>query len=174
MLKTLYLIRHGQPKLGTGIAYDRVPGPPLDEHGETEARAAGGFLASLGIERLYASPLDRTQRTAALIGEITGLQPTVEPDLAEHRNDETFDAVKTRMRELFARIDALEFATVGFVTHGSPIKALLQILSNDQINLTPYAFPGGNHAPTAGIWCARWRESAWQLELVFEPRLTST
>jgi 2,3-bisphosphoglycerate-dependent phosphoglycerate mutase len=173
MLRTLYLIRHGQPKLGTGIAYDRVPGPPLDVHGEHEARAAGHYLAPLGVIRLYVSPLERTQRTAALIGEVAGIATTTEAELAEHRNDETFDTVKTRMRDLFARIDAFEIETVGFVTHGSPIKAMLQILSNEQINLTPYNFAGGNHAPTAGIWCARWSESAWQLSLVFEPKITA-
>jgi broad specificity phosphatase PhoE len=180
VIRTLYLIRHGHPQQNTGIAYDRAPGPPLDQLGRDEARAAGLFLASLGIGRLYVSPLERTVQTAAEIATVTRIPTMIEPALAEHRSDEPFDAVKTRVRELFARLDGSEdsadpaLETLGFVTHGSPIKALLQILSNEQINLSSYSFPGGNHAPTAGVWRARWDRNAWTLALVFEPKLTLT
>ncbi len=173
MLRTLYLIRHAHPKQNTGIAYDRVPGPPLDEQGENEARAAGHFVAALGIQKLYVSPLERTQQTAKLIVDITPVPFVTEPGLAEHRSDETFEQVKERMRSLFAQVDAAKHTVAGFVTHGSPVKAMIQILSNEQFNLTPFQFPGGNHAPTAGIWRAHWTLSAWQFELVFEPKLAT-
>jgi 2,3-bisphosphoglycerate-dependent phosphoglycerate mutase len=168
-VKTLYLIRHGQPKLGTGIAYDRAPGPPLDETGVTEATAAGRYLAHCDVTRLLCSPLERTQQTAAHIAAMIGAPVYIEALLAEQRGDEAFDSVKTRMRDLLQRIETLDDTAIGLVTHGSPIKAALQLLSRETINLTPYAFAGGNHAPTAGIWRAEHTGDAWALMLVFEP-----
>ena len=169
MLNTLYLIRHAHPKQNTGIAYDRVPGPPLDAEDQTEAAAAAAYLSNCALQALYASPLDRTQQTAAAIAATTALQPVTLDALAEHRNDESFEAVKGRMRELLRLIEASGHATIGFVSHGSPIKALLQILSNDKIDLGPYNFLG-NPAPTAGIWCATRTANGWDLALVFEPQ----
>lgn len=173
MLRTLYLIRHAHPKQNTGIAYDRPPGPPLDEQGEDEARAAGHFVATLGIQQLYVSPLARAQQTSQLIAGIAQTPLSTEAGLAEHRSDETFEDVKTRMRAVFAQADAAKHTVAGFVAHGSPIKAMIQILSNEQFNLTPFQYAGGNNTPTAGIWRAHWTLSAWQFELVFEPKLAT-
>ncbi|HEY3292002.1 MAG TPA: hypothetical protein VGK87_17880, partial [Anaerolineae bacterium] len=54
--------------------------------------------------------------------------------------------------------------------HGAPIKALLQILSFDTLDLSKYMFQNGNHVPTAGVWHAtRDMFGAWQLSLVFKP-----
>jgi 2,3-bisphosphoglycerate-dependent phosphoglycerate mutase len=58
---------------------------------------------------------------------------------------------------------------VALVTHGSPIKALLLLLSNESINLDNYKFSNGNHAPTAGVWHAHRVETGWQLDLIFKP-----
>jgi 2,3-bisphosphoglycerate-dependent phosphoglycerate mutase len=171
MLQQLYLIRHAQPKLGTGIPYDRVPGPPLSDTGRDEARAAGLYLAQCGLQDLFASPLDRTQETARAIADQVGLHVTVEEALAEHRSDETFDKVKTRMRDLLARVDSEPAPTVGFVTHGSPIKAMLQLLSSETIDLSKHTFDNGNHAPTAGIWRAERSGDGWRLDLVFTPAM---
>jgi 2,3-bisphosphoglycerate-dependent phosphoglycerate mutase len=174
MLQLLYLIRHAQPKLGTGIAYDRAPGPPLSDVGRDEARAAGLYLSQCRLEALYVSPLDRTQETARVIAEQVALTPRTEEALAEHRSDETFDQVKARMRDFLAGLEGEQVRIAGFVTHGSPIKAALQLLSNETLNLTSYAFDNGNHAPTAGIWRAQRADGSWRIDLAFMPSMVRT
>lgn len=168
-LTDLYIVRHGHPQLGTGIPYDRVPGPPLSEVGHAEARLAGVYLAGCRIERLFASPLDRALSTAQAISSETGLPVLVDEALAEHHKDETFDAVKIRVRTFLNRIDSHETSRAVLVTHGSPIKALLQLLSLDRIDLSRYVYANGNHAPTAGIWHARRMDGDWHVDLIFKP-----
>jgi 2,3-bisphosphoglycerate-dependent phosphoglycerate mutase len=169
MLKHLYLVRHAHPKPGTGLVYDRAPGPPLSDLGRDEARAAGLYLAQCGVERLYVSPLERTLETARIIADESGLPMQIEDALAEHRSDETFDHVKTRMRDLLARVDCEPITAAAFVTHGSPIKALLQILSSESFDLSRHVFDSGNHSPTAGIWLGQRDVTNWNLEMVFQP-----
>ena len=169
----LYIVRHGHPLLNTGLAYDRPPGPPLSEVGCAEARLAGLYLASRGVQRLYASSLERAQGTAHAIAAETGLPVITEPALAEHRHEETFDAVRERIREFLSRLEQDPFPGVALVSHGSPIKAMLQILSRDQIDLSRHIYPNGNHVPTAGIWHAKRNAEndaqEWALDLVFRP-----
>jgi 2,3-bisphosphoglycerate-dependent phosphoglycerate mutase len=173
MLHTLYLVRHGNPKLGTGIAYDRVPGPPLDTHGHDEAHAAATYLSGVGLNRMLSSPLDRAAQTAEAIAAETGLAVEIDPLLAEQRNDETFSNVRVRAFNLFERVKAGPAATVAMVTHGAMIKAMLLNLSKDTLDLSRYTFPNGNHAPTAGVWVAERAGDDWRLELVFEPKLAT-
>ncbi len=170
MLKNLYIVRHGHPQLGTGIAYDRVPGPPLSDIGRAEAQVTAAFLADRGIEEIYASPLERALNTARIIATLIDKPLLIDADLSEHRSDEKYEEVKARLRQILARLDTETESTLAVVTHGSPIKALLQILSFDTIDLTKYVFPNGNHSPTAGVWHAR-RDlfGAWQLMLVYKP-----
>ncbi len=170
MLRELYIVRHGHPQQGTGLAYDRVPGPALSDVGRVEAQASAEFLTGRGIELVYTSPLERTLQTAHIIAAALQIPMFIEAALAEHRSDERFEDVKTRVRDLLARVDGQPQESVAFVTHGSPIKALLQILSLDTIDLTRYNYPNGNHAPTAGIWHAQ-RDlfGAWQMDLAFKP-----
>jgi len=175
MLKDLYIVRHGHPKLGTGIAYDRVPGPPLSETGQEEARVAGLYLAHIAPQRLYSSPLERAYQTAEIIGKNIGHSPIVEESLAEHRKEETFDVVKSRLKDFLARLqrEQIEDERVAVVSHGSPIKALLLLLSNEKIDLTQHVYPNGNHVPTAGIWHAQFNDQGCALELVFKPIVTA-
>lgn len=169
----LYMVRHGHPLLNTGIPYDRPPGPPLSEVGRAEARLAGLYLAGRSIQRLYASPLERAQGTAHAIAAETGLAVITEPALAEHRNDETFEAVKKRIQDFLFRLEQDSVTRVALVSHGSPIKAMLQILSREQIDLSRHIYPNGNHVPTAGIWHAKRNvekdAQEWALDLVFRP-----
>lgn len=182
-MKKLYIIRHGHPEQNTGIPYDRVPGPPLSERGRREAREAGQFLAGMCgqfvddypcIERVYASPLDRTIGTAQEISAVIGQPFVVDQALAELRMDESFDVVRRRVRGWLAARLGEPVESVAAVTHGSPIKALLLLLSAERIDLKPYAFDGGNHSPTAGIWCAtRADDESWQLEFAFKPQASA-
>lgn len=172
MLKHLYLVRHAHPRQATGLLYDRVPGPQLSDVGRDEARAAGLYLAQCGVERIYVSPLDRTLETARIIANEANLAMQIEDALAEHRSDETFDHVKTRVRDFLARVECEPIMAAAFVTHGSPIKALLQILSSESLDLSQHVFDSGNHSPTAGIWMGQrdgTAETTWNLEMVFQP-----
>ena len=169
MLNEIYIVRHAAPQQGTNIAYDRVPGPPLAELERGEARAAALYLSNCGIEKLYSSPLDRAMETAAIIAEETGLAREIVEDIREMRNDEPFEAVKQRIRDFHGRLEKETAERVAFVSHGSPVRAMLQVLSKDGLDLTPYNFHGGNPLPTAGIWRATRDGEVWKLELIFEP-----
>ncbi|MCL4505459.1 MAG: phosphoglycerate mutase family protein [Chloroflexi bacterium] len=170
MLKELYIVRHGHPQMGTGLVYDRVPGPPLSDVGRAEAHITAEYLMGHGIECLYSSPLDRTLGTARIIAATLDIPLQVNPQLAEHRSDEKYDDVKARIRECLAGVDASRYSCAALVTHGSPIKAILQVLSHDMIDLTKHIYPNGNHVPTAGVWRAsRDMFGAWSLNLVFKP-----
>jgi broad specificity phosphatase PhoE len=168
-LTDLYLIRHGHPQLGTGLAYDRPPGPPLSEVGLAEARLAGQFLAGRDIQRLYASPLQRALGTAQAISAAIGVAPDIEEALSEHRSDESFEGVTARLGAFLARLRDEPAERVALVTHGSPIRASLQLLSAGRIDLGGHTYSNGNPAPTAGIWHARAQDGAWRLELAFKP-----
>jgi 2,3-bisphosphoglycerate-dependent phosphoglycerate mutase len=174
MLQQLYLIRHAHPQQGTGIPYDRVPGPPLSDSGREEARAAALYLSQCGLQQLYVSPLDRTSETGRIISAHIGVPVQIEESLAEHRSDEPFDKVKARVRDFLARVDCEPIEVAGFVTHGSPVKALVQLLSSETIDLSKYLFDAGNHAPTAGIWRAERQDNTWRLDLVFTPAMVRT
>jgi broad specificity phosphatase PhoE len=176
MVATIYLIRHATPDWSrTDLRYDIPPGPPLTPKGEAEAQAVGEFLRELGIARLYASPLDRTTRTAELAGEALGLQPIIDPEIAEWRHGEADQAVRARSR---ARVDAaldesIALGPVGLVTHGGPIRLLLAELGLAQAEVDFYRrqFDRDNPAPPAGVWRIR-RNAQGELdkpELVFTP-----
>jgi len=68
-LKELYFIRHGQTEWN---AIRRMQGQwnsDLTELGREQADINGRFLATLGIDYLVASPLDRTRQTADIINQ---------------------------------------------------------------------------------------------------------
>jgi broad specificity phosphatase PhoE len=78
---TLYLIRHGQASYGEAD-YDR-----LSPRGIEQAKAVGGWAASLGLDGLFAGPLRRQQQTAQFASEgAAGRLPAIEtlPELAEY------------------------------------------------------------------------------------------
>ena len=170
MLKELYIIRHGHPQIGTGLTYDRVPGPGLSDTGRAECHVTAQFLVGRGIELVYNSPLERTQDTSRIIASVLNVPAVMEPALTEHRSDEKFEDVKARIREFLARSEDQAQDCVALVTHGSPIKALLLILSHDTLDLSKYTYPNGNHSPTAGVWHAsRDMFGVWTLNLIFKP-----
>ncbi len=94
----LYLVRHAEPTLA-GRFIGRT-NPPLSERGHQQARAV---LASLEVDHVFVSPLERAQQTAAYLAAPC----TTLPDLAElHFGDWeglTWDEIQTRDPELAAR-----------------------------------------------------------------------
>ena len=86
MARKLYVIRHGQTQWNRE---NRVCGRadiPLDEVGVAQARAAAGQLVGKNIGRVIVSPLTRTQQTAKLLMEGSGVNLPIETDarLIEH------------------------------------------------------------------------------------------
>lgn len=66
-MKQIYFVRHGRTEWN---AIRRMQGQwnsDLDDLGREQAEVNGRWLAGLGIEALFASPLDRTRQTAEII-----------------------------------------------------------------------------------------------------------
>lgn len=170
MLSDIYLIRHGAPAQCTCIPYNTPPGPDLSARGRAEARQAGLFLADRGVEHLFASPFARTKQTAEVLAEVLGLPTTLTALLQEHGPGEGFADVRERVRELLAAAADSPHTRVAFVSHGSPIRAALLEIGEERIDLSRHNYPGGNPAPTCGIWHARRLETGqMRLDLVFKP-----
>src|SRR6266508_3414029 len=69
----LYLVRHAQSQGNTGE--DLTTGDPeLTDVGWEQARRLGERLKSQQIDRIYASPLCRTQQTATAIADASRLE----------------------------------------------------------------------------------------------------
>ena len=158
MQATLYLVRHATPDWSrTDLRYDIPPGPPLTAQGEQEAVALGDFLRRAQVTRLYASPLDRTLRTAALAAQaLDHLLPITDESLAEWRQGESDQQVLARIRP---RVDAAldestQTGAVALVTHGGPIRLILADWGLDRAEIDYYRrlFDRDNPVPPAGVW----------------------
>lgn len=176
MLATLYLVRHATPDWNrTDIRYDIPPGPPLTAQGETEAQQVGDFLKTQNITHVYASPLERTTRTAQIIAATLGLEAENAPDIAEWVRDELADGVLARFRAFVD--DALDASAtrgpIALVTHGGPIRVLLADLGLDRAEIDHYrrSFDHDNPVPPAGVWRIRRSEHGHieKPELVYTP-----
>ena len=77
-MTTLYLIRHGEVYNPQGIIYGRLPGFGLSERGRRQIASAAESLRSAPPTVLYASPMQRTQESAALLAQRWSL--TVQTD----------------------------------------------------------------------------------------------
>lgn len=172
----IYLARHATPDWSrTDIRYDVPPGPPLTAQGEAEARQLGEFLREAGVKKIYASPLERTQRTAQLAAEAVGLPVITEELIAEWRRGENETEVASRFSGFWERIcaESEQLGPIVLVTHGGPIKVMLLNLGLPRATVDEYCrkFDRGNPVPPAGVWLAANAscETPWQLELVFTP-----
>lgn len=66
---TVYLLRHGETDMNAdGNRYSGITDAILTEKGIKQALAAGELLAGKNIAALFASPLQRSRRTAELLG----------------------------------------------------------------------------------------------------------
>ena len=169
MLEELYLIRHAQPDRSTGVPYNVMPGPQLTPIGRQEAVQTAFWLGGRGIERLFASPFDRTRATAEAIASQLGLEIGFTESLREGGPGETMERIGARMAELLTQLDDSPLRIVALVSHGAPIRALLLHTTGDRIDLKPHTYDYGNCAPTAGVWHGRRGDNCWKWELVFRP-----
>ena len=83
-----------------GVVYGRLPGFRLSERGQAMAAMTADGLAELPVARLIASPLLRTQQSAAPIAERFGLQVETDDRVVEAWN--RFEGRSLRGRALLA------------------------------------------------------------------------
>lgn len=84
----LHLVRHGEVFNPAGVLYEQLDGFHLSDRGHQMAEAAANELASQGrqIARLLASPLLRTQQSAAPISKAFGVEIETESRVIEPWN----------------------------------------------------------------------------------------
>jgi broad specificity phosphatase PhoE len=146
-----------------------MPGPPLTETGQQEATQTAAWLAGRGVERLFASPFDRTRATAEAISAALGLPVGFAEALREGGPGEKLEQIRERMAELLAQLDDSPLRCAALVTHGAPIRTLLLHTTGDRIDLKPHVYDYGNCAPTAGVWHGRRGDNCWLWELAYRP-----
>jgi probable phosphoglycerate mutase len=86
----VYLLRHAESRSNAagGRPLSLEEGDELTALGQTQAETAAEVLAELGITRLIASTLRRSQQTAAPLAQRTGLEVEVWEEIAELRESE--------------------------------------------------------------------------------------
>ena len=95
----IWLARHGETEAN---AEGRVQGsidPPLSDRGREQARELARAVASKGIRTLYTSQLRRARQTADAVAEVTGLEPKVDPRLAESHRGEWEGRLHSEIRQ---------------------------------------------------------------------------
>jgi broad specificity phosphatase PhoE len=80
----LFAVRHGESTSNVrGIATSALEGYPLTARGRGQAAAVGRELAGRGVERVYASRIQRARQTARIVADSLGTPLTVVPGLEE-------------------------------------------------------------------------------------------
>ena len=78
-----WYLRHGETDWNRQGLSQGSNDIPLNELGLSQAREAAERLRDRGITSIVASPLSRARVTAEIVGEVLGLEVTLEPDLRE-------------------------------------------------------------------------------------------
>ena len=135
VLMKVFLLRHATPNWNCmDIPYDILPGPLLTSKGEKEAEALAAFLKSERVRKLYHSPFARAAKTAQIISAVNRIPSVEESRLAEWRmRGETESQLRRRMKAIFdeSLTEAAGMGSIGLVSHGGPIGALLEELGID-------------------------------------------
>lgn len=95
----IHLVRHGEVENPTGILYGRLPSYGLSERGHEMARLAAASLDGRPITRLVASPLQRTQESAAPWAARFGLEPVLDERVIEPWNAFEGTRMKRALRD---------------------------------------------------------------------------
>lgn len=70
---SFFFLRHGESEANTRRVMQGRDSSPLTAAGRSQARQAGEWLRSKGIDLVLTSPLERARETAAEIGSVLGL-----------------------------------------------------------------------------------------------------
>ncbi|MGQ0601658.1 MAG: phosphoglycerate mutase family protein [Anaerolineales bacterium] len=175
---TLYLARHATPDwTRTDLSYHIPPGPPLVPQGEDEAAQLGRFFRTAGLARIWASPLERAHRTAAIAAGVAEVTVQVDEALAEWRPEEKAEHIRARFWPAWERAIALslQVGPIALVTHGGPIGFFLDELGlpKDTLAYFKRTFDRNNPAPPGGAWKLTRPASGepWDLVLAFVPEV---
>ncbi|MEG2214787.1 MAG: histidine phosphatase family protein [Oscillospiraceae bacterium] len=103
-MRTIFLIRHGMPDFpgGRTMCLGRSE-LPLSALGRLQGALLGAELEGRGIEAVFSSPLSRCRETAELIGAPVTVQPGLEELFAGDWDGLSFDEIRARWPELYAR-----------------------------------------------------------------------
>jgi phosphoserine phosphatase len=87
-MTSLVLIRHGETDWNVEGRYQGQADPPLNQRGFAQALELAESLASIGLDLLYTSPLQRAAQTASIVAKRLTIPLHVEPGLMEiHQGD---------------------------------------------------------------------------------------
>jgi probable phosphoglycerate mutase len=101
----LLLVRHGQTSGNVRGALDTaLPGPPLTELGQEQARALSARLGGEPIVAVYASQATRAQQTAAPLAEVLGLEVQVIEGVKEVAAGDLEDHTARESIELYMEV----------------------------------------------------------------------
>jgi broad specificity phosphatase PhoE len=112
-MQTLWIARHANRQDFADPTWaetaDRPHDPGLSPNGQEQARQLAHRIATLGVDRIVASPFLRTVQTAQHAAEAADLRVFLEPGLGEWANPHWFDAPPTPLpfSTLAARYDRL-------------------------------------------------------------------
>ncbi len=95
----VHLVRHGEVENPEGILYGRLPGYGLSGRGRRMAQAAAESFDGRQVAAIVASPLQRTQESAAPWAALFELEPVLDERVIEPWN--AFEG--TRVRRAIAR-----------------------------------------------------------------------
>jgi probable phosphoglycerate mutase len=108
----LCLVRHGETAWNAERRLQGHIDVPLNETGESQARASAALLAQERFDVLYCSDLARARRTALVAAERIGLALTLEPRLRERHYGAfqglTYEEAEQRYPEAYAHFHARE------------------------------------------------------------------
>lgn len=112
-MQHLYFIRHGQTEWN---AIERMQGQwnsNLSDLGRKQADVTGRLLEQLGIQAIYASPLDRTRQTTEIIQQYVPLEATYDSRIMEwdcgHWSGYLYEEIKTRWADEWEALQADRF-----------------------------------------------------------------
>ncbi len=82
-MTTLVLVRHGETNAVGKVLAGRAEGWPLNETGTRQVMRLGTRLASIGVDAVCTSPLERSVETAVILSRNLGLPVEIDPGLNE-------------------------------------------------------------------------------------------
>jgi 2,3-bisphosphoglycerate-dependent phosphoglycerate mutase len=83
-LRFIIFLRHGQAVNNTKrLLAGRTPGVPLTENGINQAERIARFVKPFNISAIYSSPIERAEKTAAIVAKHNSLEYKVDDRLIE-------------------------------------------------------------------------------------------
>lgn len=173
MKAKVHLVRHGEVHNPEQLFYGRIPGYVLSEQGKQEVHALGNHLKTIPTVKIYASPLDRTKQTAAILAEyFPGIDIVYDERIIEvgsplegkpfrevegfnfydeqytSQGGETLEAVKGRMLSFFQDVVPFhENEDIIVVSHGDPIMITRSVYMKNDVSIEDLR--GGYYIHTA-------------------------